>query len=53
MADFVAWLEAAAEGGANGADSTNGDFLRKFITNFAKAIIALLDLLGEWPIDVE
>jgi len=53
MKDFVAWLKATAEGGADGADSTNGDFLRAFLTNFAKAIIALLDALGEWPIDVE
>ena len=47
------WLNAAAEGGADGKDSTNGDFLRAFLTNFAKAIIALLDVLGEWPVDVK
>lgn len=49
MKEFAAWLDATAKGG----DGTNGDFLRAFLANFAKAIIALLDALGEWPIDVE
>ena len=53
MAAFAEWLNAAAKGGADREDSTNGDFLRAFLANFAKAIIALLDALGEWPIDVE
>ena len=53
MAKFAEWLNAAAAGGADGKDSTNGDFLRAFLTSFAKAIIALLDALGEWPIDFE
>ncbi len=49
MKEFAAWLNAQVES----KDGTNGDFLRAFLTNFAKAIIALLDALGEWPIDVE
>ena len=49
MKEFAAWLNAQVESN----DGTNGDFLRAFLTNFAKAIIALLDALGEWPIDVE
>jgi hypothetical protein len=53
MAKFAEWLNAAAAGGAEGKDSTNGDFLRAFLTNVAKAIIALLDALGEWPVEVE
>ena len=43
------WLNALVESG----EGTNGDFLRAFLANFAKAIIALLDALGEWPFDVE
>ena len=53
MKEFAAWLNDAAKGGAEGADKTNGDFLRAFLANVAKAIIALLDALGEWPIEVE
>lgn len=53
MAAFAEWLNAAAAGGAEGADKTNGDFLRALLANLAKAIIALLDALGEWPIDVQ
>ena len=53
MKEFAAWLNDAAAGGAEGADKTNGDFLRAIVTNLAKAIIALLDALGEWPIEVE
>ena len=53
MKEFAAWLNETAKGGADGADSTNGDFLRAFLANVAKAIIALLDALGEWPIDFE
>ena len=49
MADIKAWLEATVESGAG----ENGHFLREFLVNFAKAIIALLDALGEWPIEVE
>ena len=49
MAKFAEWLNAQVESEAG----TNGDFLRAFLTNFAKAIIALLDALGEWPVDVE
>ncbi len=51
MAEFAAWLNKWAEAGED--NQTNGDALRKLLTNFAKAIIALLDVLGEWPIDVE
>ena len=53
MKEFAAWLEAAAKGGDDTTSGTNGHFLRVFLVNFAKAIIALLDALGEWPIDVE
>lgn len=53
MKELAAWLNEAAAGGAEGADKTNGDFLRALLANLAKAIIALLDALGEWPIDVE
>ena len=53
MKEFAEWLNAAAAGGKDGADSTNGDFLRALLANFAKAIIALLDAIGEWPIDVK
>lgn len=49
MAKFAEWLNAQVES----EDGTNGDFLRAFLTSFAKAVIALLDALGEWPIDVE
>lgn len=49
MAEIKAWLEATVESGAD----ENGHFLRVFLVSFAKAIIALLDVLGEWPIDVE
>ena len=49
MAEFAAWLNAAVEAG----EGTNGDALRALLANLAKAIIALLDALGEWPIDVE
>ena len=48
MAEWLNKIIAEGEG-----DNTNGDFLRTFLVNFAKAIIALLDALGEWPIDVE
>ena len=44
------WLNALANEGEAG---TNGDFLRAFLVNFAKAVIALLDALGEWPIDLK
>ena len=53
MKEFAAWLNEMAKGGEEGADKTNGDFLRAFLANFAKAVIALLDALGEWPIDVQ
>ncbi len=49
MADIKIWLEDTVESGAG----ENGHFLRVFLVNFAKAIIALLDALGEWPIEVE
>lgn len=49
MQKFADWLNAMVES----EDGTNGDFLRAFLVNVAKAIIALLDALGEWPIDVE
>lgn len=54
MEKFAAWLNETAKGGnVNEVDHSNGDFLRAFLANFAKAIIALLDALGEWPIEVE
>lgn len=49
MAELKAWLNATVEAG----EGTNGDALRALLVNFAKAVIALLDVLGEWPIDVE
>ena len=48
---IAAWLNADEL--QNGASETNGDFLRAFLVNFAKAVIALLDAIGEWPIEVE
>lgn len=49
MEKLAAWLNAQVESN----DGTNGDFLRAFLTNVAKAIISLLDALGEWPIEVQ
>ena len=49
MAKIAEWLNAKVESN----DGTNGDFLRAFLTSLAKAVIALLDVLGEWPIDVQ
>ena len=49
MKELAAWLNAQVDS----IDGTNGDFLRALLANLAKAIIALLDALGEWPIDVE
>lgn len=49
MAELKAWLADVAEGN----DKENGHYLKYFLQNFAKAIIALLDVLGEWPIDVQ
>ncbi len=52
--EIKAWLDGIIDtNAAEGEDATNGDFLRTFIVNFAKAVIALLDVLGEWPIDVQ
>ena len=54
MEKLAAWLNEVIDSAAKeGEDKTNGDFFRTFVVNFAKAIIALLDVLGEWPIDVE
>ncbi len=49
MAKLAEWLNAMVESEAG----TNGDFLREVLVNVAKAIIALLDVLGEWPIEVQ
>ena len=49
MKKLADWLNAQVESN----DGTNGDFLRALLTNLAKAIISLLDALGEWPIDVQ
>ena len=49
MEKLANWLNEMVEAG----DQTNGDALRTLLANFAKAVIALLDVLGEWPIDVE
>ena len=49
MAKIAEWLNALVESEAG----TNGDFLREVLVNVAKAVIALLDALGEWPIDVQ
>jgi len=49
MAKVAEWLNAYVESNAG----TNGDFLRELLVNVAKAVIALLDVLGEWPIEVE
>ena len=48
MKELAAWLNKYAN-----EEGTNGDFLRAFLTSLAKAVIALLDVLGEWPIDVQ
>ena len=54
MAAIKEWLNAVINAEADvKEDKTNGDFLRTFVTSFAKAIIALLDTLGEWPINVD
>lgn len=49
MEKLAAWLNDKVDSKAG----TNGDFLRAFLVPFAKAVIALLDALGEWPIDVK
>lgn len=36
----------------DGTQATNGDFLRAFIENLWKAVINLLNAIGEWPIDL-
>ena len=48
MENIKAWLNEQIATGEG--DKTNGDFLRTFLVNFAKAIIALLDTVGAWPI---
>ena len=51
LADLVAKIDAWCD--APAGDSDNGDNLKKFLVNFAKAVIALLDYFGEWPIEVK
>ena len=36
-----------------GASLTAGDYLRALIENMFKAIVNLLNAIGEWPIDFE
>ena len=51
MADLIAKIDAWINEAT--VDADNGNYLKHFIVNFAKAVIALLDTLGEWPIDVK
>lgn len=37
----------------NVSEGTNGDSLIAFIENAFKAVVELLAMLGEWPIDFE
>lgn len=45
MAD---WLNKESVEG----EGTNGDFLRTLIENLWKAVVELLNALGEWPIEI-
>ncbi len=44
------WFDKES-GVVDGEDKTNGDFIRAFIENLWKAVVELLNKLGEWPID--
>lgn len=51
MADFLAKIEAWLN--ADAVEGTKGDGLRAIVEGVYKAIVNLLNALGEWPIDVE
>lgn len=51
MADLKNWLNSDPV--EEGASTTVADYLRAFIENLYKAIVELLNALGEWPIDLK
>lgn len=51
MKEFKDWLNSDPV--EEGASITVADYIRAFIENAFKAIVELLNSLGEWPIDFE
>lgn len=47
-----AWLNDKVEVNGQEGLETNGDWLRNFIENLWKAVVELLNAIGEWPIDL-
>ena len=46
------WFDKYPVEGENGPEDTNASFLRALIENLWKAVVSLLNALGEWPIDL-
>ncbi|MBQ2813268.1 MAG: hypothetical protein IJE63_08410 [Clostridia bacterium] len=46
------WLDKEVEVNGEAGLETNGDWLRNFIENLWKAVVELLNAIGEWHIDL-